>query len=89
MPPPCAAVLFKFTFATLLIALAFASTYAASSTAFSAADLNNILALGGIATAAFLLLTLRVLFLARYTGVVNAMLTLGTLASVGTAHLRG
>ena len=81
------AVLFKFTFATLLIALAFASTYTASPTAFSAADLNNILALGGGATAAFLLLTLCIWFLARSTGVVNAMLTLGTLASVGTAHL--
>ena len=85
--PPHAAVLFKFAFATLLIALAFASTYTASPTAFSAADLNNILALGGIATVAFLLLTLRIWFLARSTRVVNAMLTLGTLASVGTAHL--
>ena len=69
----------------MLIALAFASTYTASPTAFSTADLNNILALGGVATAAFLLLALRILFLAP-SGV-NAMLTLGTLASVGTAHL--
>ena len=67
--------------------MAFASTYTASATAFSAADLKNILALGGVATAAFLLLTLRVLFLARSTMGVNAMLTLGTLASVGTAHV--
>ena len=92
MPPeamtsPRAAVLFKFTFAILLIALAFASTYTASATAFSAADLKNILALGGVVTAAFLLLTLRIVFLARSTGWVNAMLTLGTLASVGTAHV--
>ena len=84
--PSCAAALFKFTFAILLIALAFASTYTSSASAFSAADLKNILALGGIVTAAFLLLTLRVLFLAS-TGGVNAMLTLGTLASVGTAHV--
>ena len=34
MTSPRAAVLFKFTFATLLIALAFASTYTASATAF-------------------------------------------------------
>ena len=79
--------LFKFTFAILLIALAFASTYTSSATAFSAADLKNILALGGVATAAFLLLTLRIGFLARSTAGVNAMLTLGTLASVGTAHV--
>ena len=71
----------------LLIALAFVSTYTASASAFSAADLKNILALGGAVTAAFLLLTLRVVFLARSTGWVNAMLTLGTLASVGTAHV--
>ena len=85
--PSRAAVLFKFTFAILLIALAFASTYTASASAFSAADLKNILALGGVVTAAFLLLTLRVLFFARSTGWVNAILTLGTLASVGTAHV--
>ena len=85
--PSRAAVLFKFTFAMLLIALAFASTYASSASAFSAADLKNILALGGVVTAAFLLLTLRIVFLARSTAGVNAMLTLGTLASVGTAHL--
>ena len=87
MTSPRAAALFKFTFATLLIALAFASTYTASATAFSAADLKNILALGGVVTAVFLLLTLRIGFLARSTAGVNAMLTLGTLASVGTAHL--
>ena len=81
------AVLFKFTFAILLIALAFASTYASSEAAFSVADLKNILALGGVVTAAFLLLTLRIAFLARSTGWVNAMLTLGILASVGTAHV--
>ena len=85
--PSRAAALFKFTFAMLLIALAFASTYAPSEAAFSAADLKNILALGGVATAAFLLLTLRIGFLARSTAGVNAMLTLGTLASVGTAHV--
>ena len=85
--PARATVLFKLTFAALLIALAFASTYTASATAFSAADLKNILAVGGVVTAAFLLLTLRIAFLARSTGGVNAMLTLGTLASVGTAHL--
>ena len=89
--PPRAAVLFKLTFAALLIALAFVSTYASSAAAFSAADLKNILALGGAVTAAFLLLTLRIAFLARSTGGggggVNAMLTLGTLVSVGTAHL--
>ena len=88
--PLRAAVLFKLTFAALLIALAFASTYTSSATAFSAADLKGILALGGAVTAAFLLLTLRLAFLARSTrggGWVNAMLTLGTLASVGTAHV--
>ena len=71
----------------MLIALAFASTYASSEAAFSVADLKNILALGGVVTAAFLLLTLRIVFLARSTGWVNAMLTLGTLASVGMAHV--
>ena len=88
---PLGATLFKLTFAALLIALAFASTYTSSSTVFSAADLKNILALGGAVTAAFLLLTLRIAFLARSTGRgekwVNAVLTLGTLASVGTAHV--
>ena len=43
--------------------------------------------MGGAVNAALLLLTLRILFLVRSTGVVNAMLTLGALASVGTAHL--
>ena len=76
MTSPCAAVLFKFTFAMLLIALAFASTYTASASAFSAADLKNILALGGAVNAAFLLLTLRIMFLARSTGWVNAMFRL-------------
>ena len=88
--PPRAAALFKLTFAALLIALAFSSTYTSSASAFSAVDLKNILALGGAVTAAFLLLTLRIAFLARSTGGggwVNAMLTLGTLASAGTTHL--
>ena len=85
--PARAAVLFKLTFATLLIALALASTYTASASDFSVADLKNILALGGVVTAAFLLLTLRIAFVARSTGGVNAVLTLGTLASVGTAHV--
>ena len=87
---PRAAALFKLTFAALLIALAFASTYTSSAAVFSDADLKNILGLGGAVTAAFLLLTLRIAFLARSTregGWVNAMLTLGTLASVGTAHV--
>ena len=90
--PARAAVLFKLTFAALLIALAFASTYTASAAAFSDADLKGILALGGVVTAAFLLLTLLIAFLSALHkggggGWVNAMLTLGTLASVGTAHL--
>ena len=85
--PPRAAALFKLTFAALLIALAFSSTYTSSASAFSAVDLKNILALGGVVTAAFLLLTLYIAFRARSTGGVNAMLMLGTLASVGTAHL--
>ena len=62
------AVLFKLTFAALLIALAFVSTYTSSAAAFSDADLKGILALGGAVTAAFLLLTLCLAFLARSTG---------------------
>ena len=89
---PLGATLFKLTFAALLIALAFSSTYTSSATAFSTADLKDILALGGAVTAAFLLLTLRIAFLARSTRGgggewVNAVLTLGTMASVGTAHV--
>ena len=79
------AVLFKFAFATLLIALAFASTYTASTAAFSAADLNNILALGGAVNAALLLGIL--FFLRRRRRLTNAALASATLASVGTAHL--
>ena len=82
---PLGATLFKFAFAVLLIALAFASTYTASATAFSDADLNNILALGGAATAALLLGIL--FFLQRHRWLANAALTLATLASVGTAHV--
>ena len=84
-PSPRAAVLFKFTFAILLIALAFASTYTASTAAFSAADLNNILALGGAVNAALLLGIL--FFLRRRRRLTNAALASATLASVGTAHL--
>ena len=82
--PPRAAVLFKLTFAALLIALAFASTYTSSATAFSAADLKGILALGGAVTAALLL---GILFFLRRRWLANAALALATLASVGTVHL--
>ena len=78
------AVLFKLTFAMLLIALAFASTYTASATAFSDADLKGILALGGAVTAALLL---GILFFLRRRWLANAALALATLTSVGTAHL--
>ena len=81
---PARAKSLKFTFAILLIALAFASTYTASASAFSAADLKNILALGGAVNAALLL---GILFFLRRRWLANAMLTLGTLTSVGTAHL--
>ena len=79
------AVLFKFAFATLLIALAFASTYTASTAAFSDADLNNIIELGGAVNAALLLGIL--FFLRHWRWLTNAALALATLASVGTAHL--
>ena len=82
--PLRAAVLFKLTFAALLIALAFASTYTASAAAFSDADLKGILALGGAVTAALLL---GILFFLRRRWLANAALALATLASVGTAHL--
>ena len=82
--PPRAAVLFKFTFAMLLIALAFVSTYTSSAAAFSDADLKGILALGGAVTAALLL---GILFFLRRRWLANAALALATLASVGTAHV--
>ena len=81
---PARAELFKFTFAMLLIALAFASTYTASASAFSAADLKNILALGGAVNAALLL---GILFFLRRRWLANAALALATLTSVGTAHV--
>ena len=81
---PCAAALFKLTFAALLIALAFASTYTSSASAFSDADLKDILALGGAVAVALLS---GILFFARRRGLANAALALATLASVGTAHL--
>ena len=84
-PPPCAAALFKFSFATLLIALAFASTYTASTAVFSDADLKSIIELGGAVNAALLMGIL--FFLRRWRWLTNAALALATLASVGTAHL--
>ena len=81
---PRAAALFKLTFAALLIALAFASTYTSSASAFSDADLKDILALGGAVAVALLS---GILFFARRRGLANAALALATLASVGTAHL--
>ena len=84
-PPPRTAVLFKFAFAILLIALAFASTYTSSTAAFSDADLKNIIELGGAVNAALLLGIL--FFLRRRRWLTNAALALATLASVGTAHL--
>ena len=82
--PPRAAALFKLTFALLLIALAFASTYTSSAAAFSDADLRDILEFGGAVTTALLL---GILFFVRRRGLANAALTLATSASVGTAHL--
>ena len=55
--PPRAAPLFKLTFAALLIALAFASTYTSSASAFSDADLKDILEFGGAVAAAPILKT--------------------------------
>ena len=81
---PLGATLFKLTFALLLIALAFASTYTSSAAVFSDADLRDILEFGGAVTTALLL---GILFFIRRRGLANAALALATLASVGTAHL--
>ncbi len=44
LPSPLVAKIFKFIFAALLIALAFAATYTTSATAFSESDFQSILA---------------------------------------------
>ena len=78
------AELFKFIFAMLLIAVAFASTYISSASAFSDADLKTIIEFGGAVAAALLL---GILFFLRRRWLANAALALATMASVGTAYL--
>ena len=75
---------FKFVFATLLVAVAFAATYTASAAAFSESDLRSILVLGGTVNTVLLLGTL---FFLRSRGIANAVLSLIVLASVATAYI--
>ncbi len=74
----------KFVFAVLLVAMAFATTYEASSDAFSDYDLGNILTLG---VASSVVLLLGALFLLPRKNLVNAALSLIVLASAGTAYI--
>ena len=75
---------FKFVFATLLVAVAFAATYTSSAAAFSESDLRSILVLGGTVNTVLLLGTL---FFLRSRGIANAVLSLIVLASVVTAYI--
>ena len=83
-PPP----IFKFVFAALLIALAFAATYTSSAAAFSELDFRQIVLLGGAVNAVLLLALLAPLFLlSRFRLIANAALSLAVLASVATAYI--
>ncbi len=75
---------FKFIFATLLIALAFAATYTTSATAFSESDFWSILAWGGAVNGALLL---GALSFSRVRRIANAALALVTLVGIATAYL--
>ena len=75
---------FKFVFATLLVAVAFAATYMSSAAAFSESDLRSILVLGGTVNTVLLLGTL---FFLRSRVIANAVLSLIVLASVATAYI--
>ena len=92
MPPrtlstsrPVRKATFKFVFATLLVAVAFAATYTSSAATFSESDLMGILVLGGTVNTALLLGTLFSLRSRR--GIANAVLSLIVLASFATAHI--
>ncbi len=82
-PAPTAAR-FKFAFAALLVAIAFAATYASSREAFSGHDLRNIVPFGAAVNAVAFLV---VLFALRRKNAANAVLSLIVLASVGSAYL--
>ena len=75
---------FKFVFATLLVAVAFAATYTSSETAFPESDLRDILVLGGTVNTVLLLDTL---FFLRSRVIANIVLSLIVMASVATAHI--
>ncbi len=75
---------FKFIFATLLVAVAFAATYTSSAAAFSESDMRSILMLGGTVNTVLLLGTL---FFLRSRVIANAVLSLIVLASVATTHI--
>ena len=75
---------FKFVFAILLVAVAFAATYTSSVAAFSESDLRSILVLGGTVNTVLLLGTL---FFLRSRVIANAVLSLIVLTSVATAYI--
>ena len=77
-------IAFKFAFATLVVAVAFAATYTSSTAAFSEFDLDAIPVLGGAVNTVLLL---GALFLLRRKNVANAALSLIVLAGVGTAYI--
>ncbi len=77
---------FKFAFAGSLVAIAFAATYTSSPDTFSDYDLRNVVALGAAVNAVALLAAL-LLHLLRRKNLVNAVLSLIVLASVGSAYL--
>ena len=77
-------IAFKFAFATLVVAVAFAATYTSSTAAFSEFDLDAILVLGGAVNTVLLL---GALFFLRRKNVANAALSLIVLAGVGTAYI--
>ena len=77
-------IAFKFAFATLVVAVAFAATYTSSTAAFSAFDLEVIPVLGGAVNTVLLL---GALLLLRGKNMANAALSLIVLAGVGTAYI--
>ncbi len=81
--PALVAKAFKFVFAGLLIAVAFAATYTSSTDAFSDADFREILLYGGAVNAILLLAAL--LIPSRILA--NAALALVALAGIATAYL--
>ncbi len=84
-PPPLPPAIFKFVFASFLVALSFAATYTSSEEAFSEPDFRRIVMFGGAVNTALLLGAL--LLHLRSKAIADAALTLATLVGVATAYV--